>query len=86
MKERVGSDFWVRFSDNERWDRCRLCMFMENQLKLMSPGDVGKRLKLSASRVIQLDREGKLLAVRDSAGRRYYEVETVEAYAEKTGR
>ena len=40
------------------------------------PGD------LSTSRLVQLDREGKFPALRDSAGRRLYEAAAVEAYAE----
>lgn len=48
---------------------------------LLAPRDVGKRLKLSTSRVIQLDREGVLRAIRDSAGRRFYDSETVEQFA-----
>jgi DNA-binding transcriptional MerR regulator len=33
--------------------------------------------------VIQLDREGVLTAIRDSAGRRIYESDVVEAFARK---
>jgi DNA-binding transcriptional MerR regulator len=48
---------------------------------LLSTGAVGRRLRLSISRVIQLDREGILRAIRDSAGRRLYDPEQVERYA-----
>jgi DNA-binding transcriptional MerR regulator len=48
---------------------------------LLAPGAVARRLELSPSRVAQLDREGKLVALRDSAGRRLYDPETVEAFA-----
>jgi hypothetical protein len=48
---------------------------------LLSPGAVGRRLNLSTSRVIQLDREGVLRAIRDSAGRRFYDLGSVEQFA-----
>ena len=50
-------------------------------MRLMSPGDVARRLLLSVSRIIQLDREGVLPAMRDSAGRRLYDAEVVEQFA-----
>ena len=50
-------------------------------MTLLAPRDVGRRLRLSTSRVIQLDREGRLRAIRDSAGRRYYNSDVVEAFA-----
>ena len=50
-------------------------------MTLMAPGSVAKRLRLSTSRVIQLDREGALPALRDSAGRRFYDAEAVERFA-----
>ena len=50
-------------------------------MKLLAPRDVGRRLSLSVSRVIQLDREGTLRALRDSAGRRFYEADAVERFA-----
>ena len=50
-------------------------------MTLFAPPDVGRRLRLTTSREIQLDREGHLTAMRDSAGRRFYEAETVERYA-----
>ncbi len=48
---------------------------------LLSPRDVGRRLHLSSSRVIQLDREGLLPAMRDSSGRRLYDADVVERFA-----
>ena len=50
-------------------------------MNLLAPNSVAKRLRLSTSRIIQLDREGVLLALRDSAGRRFYDAETVERFA-----
>lgn len=50
-------------------------------MTLLAPRDVGRRLRLSTSRVIQLDREGVLPAMRDSAGRRLYDAELVEQFA-----
>ena len=49
---------------------------------LLAPQDVARRLGLSTSRVIQLDREGRLPAIRDSAGRRLYDPELVERFAQ----
>ena len=51
-------------------------------MKLLAPRDVAKRLNLSTSRVVQLDREGALPAIRDSAGRRFYDAEVVERFAQ----
>jgi DNA-binding transcriptional MerR regulator len=48
---------------------------------LLAPRDVAKRLGLSTSRVVQLDREGTLRAIRDSAGRRLYDPQAVERFA-----
>jgi DNA-binding transcriptional MerR regulator len=50
-------------------------------MKLLAPRDVGRRLGVSVSRVIQLDREGALPARRDSAGRRFYDADEVERFA-----
>jgi DNA-binding transcriptional MerR regulator len=50
-------------------------------MTLLAPRDVGRRLNLSTSRVIQLDREGILPAFRDSSGRRLYHAEAVEQFA-----
>jgi len=48
---------------------------------LLAPRDVARRLNLSTSRVVQLDREGALTAMRDSAGRRLYDPDLVERFA-----
>jgi DNA-binding transcriptional MerR regulator len=50
-------------------------------MTLLAPRDVAKRLGLSTSRIIQLDREGSLSALRDSAGRRLYDADVVERFA-----
>ncbi len=50
-------------------------------MTLLAPRDVARRLKLSTSRVVQLDREGQLPALRDSAGRRLYRPDVVEQFA-----
>jgi DNA-binding transcriptional MerR regulator len=50
-------------------------------IRLLAPRDVARRLRVSTSRVTQLDREGKLVALRDASGRRFYDPETVERYA-----
>ena len=50
-------------------------------LPLLAPRDAARRLNLSTSRLMQLDREGKLPALRDSAGRRLYDPDTVEQFA-----
>jgi DNA-binding transcriptional MerR regulator len=50
-------------------------------VSLLAPRDAARRLNLSTSRLMQLDREGKLPALRDSSGRRLYEPETVERFA-----
>jgi DNA-binding transcriptional MerR regulator len=47
---------------------------------LLAPKTVAERLGLTTSRVIQLDREGALRAMRDSAGRRLYDEATVSAF------
>jgi DNA-binding transcriptional MerR regulator len=52
-------------------------------MKLLAPQDVGRRLHLSVSRLRQLDREGVLRAVRDSAGRRLYNPRVVERFAQR---
>ena len=48
---------------------------------LMSPRDVGRLLNLSASRVVQLEKEGLLPAERDSSGRRFFQRAVVEQFA-----
>jgi len=40
--------------------------------RLLSPRDAGRLLGLTSWRVQQLDREGRLRAIRDSAGRRLF--------------
>ena len=52
-------------------------------IPLLAPRDVARRLNLSTSRIAQLDREGKLCAVRDSSGRRFYRQDEVERFAEE---
>ncbi len=52
-------------------------------MKILAPRDVAKRLNLSTSRVVQLDREGALPAMRDSAGRRFYDPDLVERFAQQ---
>ena len=51
------------------------------ETQLLAPRDVARRLGLSTSRIIQLDREGVLPAMRDSAGRRLYDPDLVERFA-----
>jgi DNA-binding transcriptional MerR regulator len=50
-------------------------------MTLLAPRDVARRLCLSTSRVVQLDRESILPALRDSAGRRFYDADVVERFA-----
>jgi excisionase family DNA binding protein len=50
-------------------------------MKLLAPQTVARRLNLSTSRIVQLDREGRLSAIRDSAGRRFYDADVVEQFA-----
>lgn len=61
-------------------------MSSDKPVKLLAPRHVAHRLNLSTSRVIQLDREGILRAVRDSGGRRFYDAETVEHFAQERER
>lgn len=58
------------------------CMELDIMKVSLTPGTVARRLNLSTSRVIQLDREGVLQALRDSGNRRYYDPETVERFAQ----
>ena len=53
----------------------------EKAITLLAPRDAARRLRLSTSRVIQLDRAGVLPAIRDSAGRRLYDPAVVEQFA-----
>jgi predicted site-specific integrase-resolvase len=48
---------------------------------LLAPRDAARRLHISTSRLVQLAREGRLVAIRDSAGRRFYEPAEVEKLA-----
>lgn len=57
-------------------------IFGAGAITLLAPRDVGRRLQLSTSRVVQLDRENLLPALRDSSGRRFYDPEVVERFAE----
>jgi DNA-binding transcriptional MerR regulator len=50
-------------------------------MKLLAPRDAARHLDLSVSRLAQLDRGGVLPAMRDSAGRRLYDPESVEQFA-----
>lgn len=56
-------------------------MELQHPMTLLAPRDVGRRLGLSTSRVVQLDREGILPALRDSANRRLYDADIVERFA-----
>ncbi len=53
---------------------------------LLSPGDAGRLLGVSTERVQQLDREGKLPALRDSAGRRLFRKADVLRFRSKRER
>jgi DNA-binding transcriptional MerR regulator len=55
-------------------------------MTLLAPKSVAARLGLSTSRVIQLDREGALPAMRDSVNRRLYDAAAVEAFAQERER
>lgn len=50
-------------------------------MTLLAPRDAARRLNLSTSRIAQLDRDGVLRALRDSAGRRIFLAEDVERVA-----
>lgn len=52
-------------------------------LPFLAPRDAAHRLGISTSRLTQLDREGRLPALRDSAGRRLYDPEAVDRYAKE---
>lgn len=51
--------------------------------EILAPKDAGAILTLGTSRMQQLDREGKLRAIRDSAGRRLYRKADVLAFRDK---
>ena len=53
-------------------------MQQEPDVVLLAPRHAAKRLGISTSRITQLDREGILPAMRDSAGRRFYDPVAVE--------
>jgi predicted site-specific integrase-resolvase len=55
-------------------------------MRLLAPRDAGVMVGLSTARLQQLDREGKLRALRDSAGRRLYREETVRRFKEERER
>jgi len=55
---------------------------MSNTTLIWAPKTASRRLQLSVSRLIQLDREGVLRALRDSEGRRFYLPEDVERFAQ----
>jgi DNA-binding transcriptional MerR regulator len=46
-------------------------------VQLLSPRDAGRLLGVCTERVQQLDREGQLHALRDSAGRRFFRKQDV---------
>jgi excisionase family DNA binding protein len=54
-------------------------------LQYLSPRDAARRLGVSTSRVQQLDRQGKLPALRDSSGRRMFDPDVVERFARARG-
>lgn len=49
-------------------------------MTLLAPSTAACRLGLSVSRIVQLDRQGVLPAIRDSIGRRLFRPADVEAY------
>ena len=51
--------------------------------KLLAPQHAAAQAKLSTSRLIQLEAKGELRALRDSAGRRFYEPAEIEAFIRK---
>lgn len=54
--------------------------------KVLSPGHASRRLNLSTSRLAQLERAGILPAMRDSAGRRFYDPDVIDAFAAERAR
>ncbi len=56
------------------------------RVDLLSPGDAGRLLGVSTERVQQLDREGRLPALRDSAGRRLFRKTDVLRFKAKRAR
>jgi DNA-binding transcriptional MerR regulator len=55
----------------------------QSQPIFLAPSDAARRLGISVSRIAQLDREGLLPAARDSAGRRLFDPDIVERFAEE---
>ncbi|MDR7567913.1 MAG: helix-turn-helix domain-containing protein [Armatimonadota bacterium] len=55
-------------------------------LTLLAPRDAGRLLGVTTARVQQLAREGKLPELRDSAGRRLFLLEDVEALRRQRAR
>lgn len=50
-------------------------------MTLLAPKDAAARLGISVSRLVQLDRERILVALRDSGNRRIYSSDAVERFA-----
>ena len=50
-------------------------------MTLLAPKHAALRIGISVSRLVQLDRERVLPALRDSGNRRIYDAEAVDAYA-----
>jgi DNA-binding transcriptional MerR regulator len=61
-------------------------MQVQTPAMLLAPSDAARRLGLSTSRLRQLDSDGRLPAMRDSAGRRLYDPEQVERFARSRDR
>jgi excisionase family DNA binding protein len=55
-------------------------------VELLDTSDVAERLELSASRVAQLEREGRIPAVRTVSGRRVFLWSDVERFLRQRGR
>jgi len=52
-------------------------------VKLLAPRHAAHRLACSVSRLTQFDREGLLVAIRDSANRRLYDPAAVERFRQE---
>lgn len=55
-------------------------------MKLLAPRDAAAALNISVSRLQQLNREGRIQALRDSAGRRLFREADVRAYEQRANR
>jgi len=55
-------------------------------MRLLAPRDAGAIVGLSTARLQQLDREGRLKALRDSAGRRLYRPDDILRFKEERDR